>query len=245
MKRKRVEYTMYSPKIPESLRLAVVADLHDAPFEDVMADLRACDAILVVGDLVNRHRSTYEEATRFLREAPEAAPVFYSLGNHERRFVHREEWMERVRESQVRLLDDESVGFRGIRLGGLSSRPYGEANLDFLAAFSREEGFKLLLCHHPEVYRNHVSGNDIDLTLCGHAHGGQIQLFGHGLFAPGQGLFPKMTHGLYDQDRMLLSRGMSNSAGVPRINNPLELILLNLRPGENTIIEKETYSAHE
>ena len=102
----------------------------------------------------------------------------------------------------------------------------------FLDRFEKEEGYRLLLCHHPEMYRDYVSGRDIDLTLCGHAHGGQIQIAGHGLYAPGQGFFPKLTHGLYDNGKMLLSRGMTNGAKprVPRIGNPCELIILNITP---------------
>ena len=75
-----------------------------------------------------------------------------------------------------------------------------------------------------------MSGRDIDLTLAGHAHGGQIQIAGHGLYAPGQGLFPKLTHGLYDGGKLLVSRGMTNGAKprIPRIGNPCELIILNL-----------------
>jgi len=230
VKRKRVLHTVRSPKIPGRLRAAVVTDLHNGLYDDVKEELQASDVILVVGDLVDRHRDTYERAAQFLKEAPDWAPVFYSIGNHERRCSYREEWMKLVAESRVRLLDDESTVFRGIHLGGLSSRARGAANGDFLDRFEREEGFRLLMCHHPEVYRDHVAGRDIDFTLCGHAHGGQMQLFGRGLFSPGQGFFPKLTHGLYDDGKMLLSRGMTNGTRLPRINNPLELILLTLEP---------------
>ena len=74
-KRNRVYHTIRSPKIPRPLTLAVAADLHSGPFDDVMEDFRASDAILVPGDLVNRHRRGYAEAVRFLREAPDAAPA--------------------------------------------------------------------------------------------------------------------------------------------------------------------------
>lgn len=232
MTRIRVHHTLRSPKIPRKLTLAVAADLHTAPFDDVMPDLAAADAILVPGDLVNRHRRQYREAARFLREAPKAAPVFYSLGNHERKCGYREEWMRLVADSEVTLLDDASVDFEGIRIGGLSSQPYGLANRDFLDAFEREQGYRLLMCHHPEMWRDYVRGRDIDFTICGHAHGGQIQIRGQGLYAPGQGFFPKLTHGLHDGGRMMISRGMTNGARFPRINNPCELIILHLEPEE-------------
>lgn len=231
MERKRTEYTFCSEKVDRPLRLAVASDLHSAAFDDVLADFAACDAVLVPGDLVDRHRRDNTEAERFLQVVPEIVPVFYAIGNHERKYKHREDYLKKVAESRVTLLDNDSVRFRGICIGGLSSSR-GEPDLAFLSRFEREEGFSLLMCHHPETYRDHVAGRDIDLTLCGHAHGGQIQFFGRGLYAPGQGLFPKMTHGLYDDGKMLLSRGMTNGAKprIPRINNPCELIILHIIP---------------
>lgn len=229
-RRVRVYHTIHSAKISKPLTLAVAADLHTGNFDDVMPDFRQADAILVPGDLVNRHRKTYAEAARFLREAPKAAPVFYSMGNHERKCAYRQEWMELVRASDVTWLDDESTLFEGIRIGGLSSQESGIANGDFLARFEQEKEFKLLMCHHPEMWRDYVQGRDIDFTICGHAHGGQVQIFGQGLYAPGQGFFPKLTHGVHDGGRMMISRGMTNGARAPRINDPCELIILRLKP---------------
>ena len=229
-KRVRIYHTVRSPLIRRPLKMAVAADLHSEPFDDVMDDFRAADAILVPGDLVNRHRDQYEEAARFLREAPKAAPVFYSLGNHERKCSCQEEWIRMVHESDVTLLDDESTVFEGIRIGGLTSRPFGEANTAFLDEFEQAEEFTLLMCHHPEVWRDQVRGRKIDFTVCGHAHGGQVQLFGRGVYAPGQGFFPKLTYGVHGDGKMIVSRGMSNGTAFPRINNPCELIILRLEP---------------
>lgn len=232
MKRVITTHTVQHRKIPEKLRLAVAPDLHSSPYEDVLDVLTACDAVLIPGDLVDRHRRDNRYAVRFLREVPERVPVFYALGNHEVKFREAGTWLERIRQSKAVLLKDESCLFRGIRLGGLSSRRKGPPDTGFLDRFEREDGFRLLLCHHPEVYREYVRGRNIDFTVCGHAHGGQIQIFGRGLYAPGQGLFPKLTHGLHDGGRMMISRGMTNAAKprIPRINNPCELILLELKP---------------
>ena len=231
MKRNRTEYTFRSDKVTQPLRLAVASDLHSAPFDDVLEDFAACDAVLVPGDLVDRHRRDNRHALRFLETVPGVVPVFYSIGNHEQKYKHREEYLRQVKQSKVTLLDNDRVHFRGLCIGGLSSARE-KPDTAFLDSFEKEEGFRLLMCHHPEDYRDYVSGREIDLTLCGHAHGGQIQFFGRGLYAPGQGLFPKMTHGLYDDGKMLLSRGMTNGAKprVPRINNPCELIILHITP---------------
>ena len=233
MKRKLTEYTFRTGKITSPLRFAVAPDIHSSPFEDVLEEFARSDAVLLPGDLVDRHRRNNGNAERFLRTVPGIVPVLYSVGNHERKFRRREELFRLIRESDAILLDNRSVAFGGIRIGGLSSTK-GTPDTGFLDRFEQEEGYRLLLCHHPEVWRDRVDGRDIDLTLCGHAHGGQIQILGRGLYAPGQGLFPKMTDGLYGEGKMLLSRGMTNGAKprIPRICNPCELIILTLEPKE-------------
>ena len=45
-------------------------------------------------------------------------------------------------------------------------------------------------------------------------------------------IYSCQTHGLYDGGKMMVSRGMTNGAKprIPRINNPCELIILELEP---------------
>ena len=242
MERNRTVHRIRSPKIRERLRLAVASDLHSAPFDDVLEDFAACDAVLIPGDLVDRHRRDNRNAYRFLQEVPEIVPVFYSIGNHEWKMRHgAEQYMAAVRASRAILLDNRYEEFRGILIGGVSSTKTKVPDRGFLERFAAETRFRLLMCHHPEMYRDFVRGTDIDFTVCGHAHGGQIQLFGRGLYAPGQGLFPRLTHGLHDGGKMMVSRGMTNGAKprIPRINNPCELIILELEPGEENREEEE------
>lgn len=92
---------------------------------------------------------------------------------------------------------------------------------DWLMPFASVPGYHILLSHHPE-YRRLVP-KDIELMLSGHAHGGQWRVFGHGVFAPGQGVWPKLTKGVYD-GRLVVSAGLSNTAPVPRFFNPVEVV---------------------
>ena len=226
--RQITEYTVTSDKIVEPLTLALVTDLHNGDYHDVLPALSRADAILIVGDLINRHRRGYRQAASFLEDAPDIAPTFYSIGNHERMLRERDDYWPHVEASRVTVLDNRFVPFRGILLGGLSSAPRRQVRTDFLAAADDDPAFKLLMCHHPEYYQRYVAPHQVDLTVAGHAHGGQVQVVGRGLYAPNQGLFPRWTHGFYFDGRLLVSRGMTNSARAPRINNPCELILLRL-----------------
>ncbi len=81
----------------------------------------------------------------------------------------------------------------------------------------------ILLSHHPEYLP--LVPPSVDLVLSGHAHGGQWRVFSHGVWCPGQSLWPKYTKGVYE-GRLVVSAGLSNTARVPRICNPTEVVYL-------------------
>lgn len=232
---------IYSEKITRPLTLAYAADFHDGKVDAALEMMQGCDAILIGGDLVNRHRRHgWHRAVAFLEQAPKVAPTFYNIGNHERRLPELKQYWPHVEKSDVVLLDDAFVSFEGIILGALSSvrrgknEPSREAQLaqkkPFLREMAAQKGYKLLLCHHPEYYAQAVRSWPIDLTLSGHAHGGQVRIAGQGIYSPGQGLLPKLTSGFYEQERLFVSRGMTNSASAPRLWCPCELVLVKLHP---------------
>lgn len=217
-----------SPRVKETVTFAVVSDLHNAPCDDAMDTILACDAVLAPGDLLNRHREGCGQALAFVHEVLKKIPVFISLGNHELRSRDRESFLRALAATDAAVLDGGTASFRGTVLGGVTRLPADPATLD---ALERADGFRILLCHHPEWFSRCAQERDIDLTVSGHAHGGQMRLFGRGLYAPGQGFLPKLTDGFYFADKLLVSTGMTNSAELPRIGNPCRLIILRLEPG--------------
>ena len=74
-------------------------------------------------------------------------------------------------------------------------------------------------------------GTHIDIDFTGHAHGGLIRLpLVNGLYAPGQGLFPKYTDGTYsvNDTTLVVSRGVGNSGWTQRFSDPFELVLFTI-----------------
>ena len=217
------------------LRIAVVADLHGCVFDRVIDEIKKSrpDIIAVPGDLTNKREETVGSPC-FLSEAAKIAPTFYSIGNHERKGGFDRESIEK---SGAILLDDGFTELNGVFIGGLSSgfedekqgnlKKTPKPELDWLDAFARCEGYKILLSHHPEYYPAYLKNVDCDLILSGHAHGGQWRFFGRGVFAPGQGLFPKYTSGIYD-GKLVVSRGLCNHTPIPRIFNPTELLIVDV-----------------
>lgn len=227
--------------VKREIRIAVCSDFHGMAPDEGLSLLRGCkaDMIAIPGDLGESLDGGNE--LRFLAGCASIAPTFYSLGNHDKYFDTPEN-VKRITATGVQLLDNSDIFFAGMWIGGLSSgfrtcakegafKETPPPDERFLDNFSAHSGFKLLLSHHPEYYPRYIRQRDIHLTLSGHAHGGQWVLFGKAIFAPGQGMFPKYTAGIYE-NRLLVSRGMSNHTWVPRIGNPCEIILLTLKPSE-------------
>ncbi len=136
---------------------------------------------------------------------------------------------------QLREIDDGGIENRYPHRPRHSHQECLNTNSMWLTEFEKAEGYKILLCHHPEYWslrEPYLINRRIDLVLSGHAHGGQMRVFGQGLFSPGQGWFPKYTSGAYQggYGSLVVSRGLSNTASlIPRLFNPTEIVYLELR----------------
>ena len=192
-----------------------------------------------------------EAAVRLLEECTAVAPTFFSMGNHESLLCY-EDW-ERIVRTGVRVLDNEWTQFENVWVGGVTShmvmnrRAYVISHQinerypgDLTMHAGKEEGveitepdlswvspvpkgYTILLDHHPEHFP--MIPKEVDLIISGHAHGGQWRLFGRGVYAFGQGILPKWTSGVYE-GRMVVTRGLTNTARIPRINNPTEIVYI-------------------
>ena len=71
------------------------------------------------------------------------------------------------------------------------------------------------------------------MVFTGHAHGGQIRLFGNGILSPAEGFFPKYTAGIkYSKNGrtgVLISRGIGNTNIPIRLFNPSEVTFFKLK----------------
>ncbi len=254
---KTVFYKITAEKFVKKMRIILLSDLHDNDYPNISEKVTALkpDIIAIPGDLSSRldmlegeyastDKKTVTHISSFslLGKLSKIAPTYYSFGNHElcghyykKNFglSANEKNIELIKSSGAILLDDSFDFFDGgIVIGGLTSgmtRPSLEPKLDWIDDFCNQGIFRILLCHHPEYYEKYLKNKKIDLILSGHAHGGQIRLFGRGLYAPGQGILPRHAGGAYD-GRLIVGRGLANTAFVPRFFNPRELVVVDLIP---------------
>ncbi len=252
----KTQYRIKSEKIKRSIKIVHLSDFHSTLFYNLTSKILECkaDIIVVTGDYINDKCRNKDKMLNYCRELSAVAPVYYIPGNHERRLENFEELMKQLSENGFNVLVNEEkeilLNDNNISILGLSEKQADKKDYinrmrnnfvyeDFseeLKNFEKSNCFKLLLCHFPENFEKikelNYSQYDFDLMLCGHAHGGQfdLPLIG-GCFAPGQGIFPKYTKGMFgEKSKMIVSRGLGNSEFPLRLFNHPEIVEITIEP---------------
>lgn len=241
-------YCVNNTKNDAKLKFVVITDLHNKEYGEKNADLAELvkeqnpDFIAVCGDMVNRGDPDTTKMKDVLEKLSKIAPTYCCLGNHERDNAAKfgTDFKSETNSTGAVLLDNEYIKFtkngKSVLIGGMSDYPYYEfytpdddvpsRTLWEEFAEKAKNNFTILLHHQPEYIAEGAKKTDIDLIVCGHTHGGQIQLpFIGGVIAPNQGLFPKYDKGEFDLDgtKMIVCAGLSNTVFIPRINNQVEI----------------------
>jgi predicted MPP superfamily phosphohydrolase len=220
--------------LPESFdgyRITVVSDLHAAVFGKGNARLldavRASkpDMIALTGDVTD-DAGQIPWAVETVRGLSEIAPVYYVTGNHEWEKGEARALMRALPGAGATVLRNEILpierGGETIYLAGLED-PNGPADMkkpeEVFAGLP--EGFCVTLVHR-NTSLERLARLGPRLILCGHGHGGLIRLPGiGGLIGHDLKLFPKYSGGHYTigETEIIVSRGVGNNTGVPRIFN--------------------------
>ncbi len=235
----------------KGFKIAHVSDLHNSQWgennERLINLLKSSkpDIIAITGDIVDKSRTNIEIAIKFATEATKIAPCYYVSGNHESAISNYNELENGLIKAGVTVLNNTKVeikrGNEKITIMGIcdptlvidEKEGYDEKSItsDLISKISyTKKDYTILLSHRPENFDIYAE-KEIDLTLSGHAHGGQVRLpLVGGILAPNQGFFPSYDSGLYEKNTsaMVVSRGIGNSSFPVRINNVPEVILIEL-----------------
>ena len=147
-------------------------------------------------------------------------------------------------------LKDEIVSFTVdsgivVNLCGITRHYFWEDfEQELVGKLRNMEGVNVLACHYPEsvICYDAFDGGGLDVALCGHTHGGLIRVpFLGGMVAPEQSRWPKYDLGAFPVytdttwreygggegaeylGTMIISGGLAGEHGVPRVNNPMEV----------------------
>ena len=245
LRRQEFAYAGLPPNL-DGLKIAHMTDVHIGPYISVQdigkmtTLLRQAepDLLAITGDLVDDVKKL-PAALAAMQPMLAALPLgaWFCMGNHEH-LRGAAPIRNILQQHGINILDNQNrqLVFNGgkffvagvdypMNVDAAARRSMAEKYLDAACGPIAAEEFTLLLAHHPDFLPG-AFRRQVDLTLAGHTHGGQVGWGGRSMF---EFLYPYMR-GVYQQRQSV--GFVSSGAGhwLPfRLNCPPEVSLITLK----------------
>ena len=238
-----VERTIRLPRLSSGsagLRVVQLTDIHVGNFMKqaklewyvrAVNDLEP-DIIALTGDFIASSAHFIPACAAALEKLEARDGVFACLGNHDY-WVGAQRVTEALRAAGVEVLRNEartlSVKGAMMNIAGVDDPWRGETDFDHALSMANPNAPTIMLCHQPDLFPAVVQ-REIDLTLAGHYHGGQVKIQFLGMAISPAHLISEFVDGLYIQGRsqLYVSRGIGITGPPVRLNAPPEITLLHL-----------------
>ena len=230
------------PEVLKGYKIGQLSDVHIGPFIGMDKLKEMVNAIAsehphrlaITGDLID-DLAYLDEVADYLDSRVQDFPdgIDYILGNHEYRVDVERVW-KRLRQTKMHMYRNSHQqilgGPRPVYLIGMDYHfkdDVQEENVRLLDKAMKgmpDNAYPILLAHHPnfipEAFRRHIP-----LTLSGHTHGGQINLWGANLVP----VYKPYWKGLYEEQGLFayVSRGSGHWFPV-RMNCPREVTVFSI-----------------
>lgn len=212
------------PNVPESRVVSWVARLN----------AQQVDLMTVTGDLITHGDSHVEAVARALGGLRARDGVFACMGNHDY-FTDGEQVVSALERHGLKVLRNRGeVVHRGearLYVAGVDDTWTSRDDMKGALA-ERPEGVPtVLLAHDPDLFPQ-AHALQVELTLSGHTHGGQIAVPGVRRLSLAR-LMTRWTAGMYREGRswLYVNRGAGTTGPPLRLGAPAELAILTLRRG--------------
>ncbi len=242
-------------KLPAELsgfKICHITDLHAGSFPNGNLMMRAVeiinaqepDIVVITGDFVNFDPNEFRIIKSGLSKLQSRYGTYACLGNHDHYMTEQEhnQLISSIKESGIKLLINENVTInkngQDIQIAGIDDLSFKNTFGDFdLALANLNPNLPtIMLAHDPTVWGNHIlRKRNIDLTLSGHTHGGQMQFnYLFGTFAPAKMIY-KYWLGLYSEEQKYLyvNAGLGTTGPPIRIGVPPEITCITLLSNSN------------
>ena len=240
-------YEITDARIHNDVRIAIVSDLHGSLYGENQSDLVAAldqqnpHVVLLLGDIFDQH-GIDENGKTLINVLAKRFNCYFVPGNHEYKSGELGAIRDLMQAATMPILAGEStllaVNQTRVQIFGVDDGQGGKVKqlreIANAGSARTDELYSILAIHVPNGVESYLHYG-FDLMLSGHTHGGQIIIPGvlNGLYAPGQGVFPKYGGGRYDfgKQTMIISRGLAQKPlWLPRLGNPPELCFVTLKP---------------
>jgi len=246
------------PKAFNGLRIVQISDLHLGSFNKNFEPLKEAvqmvndlkpDYIVFTGDLVNEKPDEAEPWINIFEKLKAKEGKYAILGNHDYGWgklteedkqknsagvtdiIRKMGFNVLLNEHTILEKEGEKIGLVGVENWGWSEENWFPTVGDYKKSVEGMEDvpFKILLSHDPTHWDHRIlEKENVDLTLAGHTHGGQMGISIPGLFELSAAkLFYKRYAGLYTQNNqhLYVNRGMGFLIFPGRVGMPPEITL--------------------
>lgn len=248
------------PQEIKGTTITLVCDIHSGPYMkedlmreyvDVINNLKS-DFIMIPGDITNSNKIEVTPFVNAFKNLKADKGIYASLGNHD--YFSDANYVAHVisNESPIKMLRNDSdiinIGGKDLCIIGIEDTRQSGAAYDTILMNYLEETLKktqskvsaknldyttipkIALFHKPYMFES-LKDKNLDLTLSGHTHGGQVVLAKFGsMNISFAGAVSKYISGLYEigKSKMYVSRGIGSVALPIRFNCPPEITKITL-----------------
>ena len=234
---KVTNYTIQDDRL-SGLKVVFASDFHIKPrhekqLEKVvnLINSQEADIVLSAGDFVNGHikKSTMpaSDIAKGLGKVKSKYGFYTTLGNHDGWYDSKIVAKE-LEANGIKVLenDNEAIKFNGkeIYIAGVEDMMTGDANV--YLAIDKAKSPIILLTHTPDMFPK--VPYEVNLTLAGHTHGGQVRLPIFGPLFTASDYHDKYAKGLIEEDgrKMIVTTGVGTSILPLRFNCPPEIVVI-------------------
>jgi predicted MPP superfamily phosphohydrolase len=219
------------------LKVIHLSDIHHSRFTDLEHISRAVDianglkpdVVFLTGDYVSHDTDYIAPVAEVLGKLESEFGTYACLGNHDH-WTDADLVTHLLRGEGIKVLINEGLRFEArdasFWLAGVDDYMAGKTDVTAALRGSFPDEMKLLLAHNPVIFRQAVRAN-VDLTLSGHTHGGQIKMRD-----PERRILPrrKLSSGLHNRkaSQIYITRGIGTVVVPARYQCPPEITLIEL-----------------
>lgn len=186
--------TIQDKQIPSEFndfRIFFISDIHRRRinWQTLQTINEQIDIVLIGGDLTEKGVPLSRVQTNIRKLKEWNAPIFFVWGNND----YEANWQKLKQilvDEEITTLENTSVEInrndQSISIMGFNCNKYREANYK-LTTQNAQGDFRILVTHAPSAYYNLARDeqSEIQFVLAGHTHGGQIRIFGFGMYKSG------------------------------------------------------------
>lgn len=222
----------------KGIKIVFVSDLHIKPNQSKrlnkivkMINGQQPDIVLSAGDFVSGHNKnmtmSIEDIAEQLKNVRSKYGFYTVLGNHDN-WVDGEGITDALTKSGIRVLANSNVKIningKDIYIAGVEDEMTGTP--DIYSALYKTKNPVILLTHSPSLFPE--VPKEVNLTLSGHTHGGQIKLPFLGALIVASDYENIYSVGLFEEEgrKMIVTKGIGNSILNVRFNCVPEIVVI-------------------